>query len=433
MQMQQQAAAQRQQQQEAQRRAMAQAAQQPQQGLQGVPPQGQGQHAHPQPNGVMPNTMQGQPQRFHQQVSQAQISSPIVRNGTPQSHSSPTVNNMGNIPMQHSTSSMGGSPPRPGSVVNPQMGGPAAHGMTAQRSQQSHAGTPRMPSATPNIQSTPLNRQMSQTPRMSQASPLQGPMAQAPHMPQQMMHNGQPMNLNPAQQQALQLQQQQAILAQRAQRMQREAAMAQGLQMNGQPMNQTQQQMFQAQIMRAQQAQAAQGQGGPQIAQNYQAQLAAMAQRTGQMPQNMNFNGQGMSNMQQMQQIQQMQQMQQMQAAAQAQAQAHAQNQQQPQMNAQAQQQAQQNAMLQKSIANATQNLYQQNFPTLQAQYPNGIPDEALRNFKSQCQQSATQQVHQTFRARRQMAAHQQMMAAQQGGMNPNGMNGMGMQRPNGM
>jgi transcription factor SPT20 len=202
--------------------------------------------------------------------------------------------------------------------------------------------------------------------------------------------------------------------------------------MTGQPMNQSQQQMFQNQLMRAQaqQAQLAQGQGGPQIAQNYQAQLAAMAQRTGQMPQNMNFNGQGIPNMQQMQQIQQMQQMQQMQAAAQAQAQAqaHAQNQQQPQMNAQAQQQAQ-NAMLQKSIAN----LYQQNYPTLQAQFPNGIPDDALRNFKSQCQQTATQQVHQTFRARRQMAQHQQMLAAQQGGMNPNGMNGMGMQRPNGM
>jgi hypothetical protein len=31
------------------------------------------------------------------------------------------------------------------------------------------------------------------------------------------------------------------------------------------------------------------------------------------------------------------------------------------------------------------------------------------------------------------MQQHQQMLNAQQGGMNPNGMNGMGMQRPNGM
>jgi transcription factor SPT20 len=426
----QQAAAQRNlvaQQQEAQRRATAQAAQQPQQQMQGVQSQGQGQQGHPQSNNIMASGMPNQPQRFHQQhVSQAQMSSPIVRNGTPQNHSSPTVNNLGNIPMQHSNSSMGGSPQRPGSVVNSQIGGPASHVMTAQRSQQSHVGTPRMPSATPNVQSTPLNRQMSATPRMSQASPLQGQMAQVAHMPQQMMNNGQPMNLTPAQQQALQLQQQQAIMAQRLQR-QREA-MAQGLQMNGgQPMNQ--QQML---MMRAQQ-QAAQAGNMPQLAQNYQAQMAAMARQAGNMPQAMNFNTQGMNPMQ-VQQAIQMQQMQQMQAQ-QAQAQAHAQNQQQAQMNPQ----AQQNAMLNKSIQNAAQNMYQQHFPNLQAQYPTGVPEEAVRQLRAQCQAQATQQVHTTFRARRQMQAHQQMLAAQQGGMNPNvmngmnGMNGMGMQRPNGM
>jgi transcription factor SPT20 len=416
-----------QQQQEA-RRVMAQA--QAQSGMQGIP-QVQGQHAHPQPNGIMANGIQGQPQRFHQQqVSQAQISSPIVRNGTPQNHSSP----MGNVPMQHSTSSMGGSPPRPGSVVNPQIGGPTSHGMTAQRSQQSHAGTPRMPSATPNLQSTPLNRQMSATPRMSQASPLQGQMAQVPHIPQQMMNNGQPMNLNPAQQQHLAMQQQQAILQQRMQRQREHAVLQQGMQMNGnQPM--TQQQMMQAQLMRAQQAQAqAQAQGGnmPQLAQNYQAQLAAMAQQTGNMPQNMNFNAQGMNNMQmQAMQMQRMHQMQQAQANAQAQ---HTQNQQQPQMNVQAAQQAQQNAILTKSIQNAAQVIYQTQFPNLQSQYPNGIPEEVMRNFRAQCQQTATRQVHDSFRARRQIQ-HQQIMAAQQGGMNPgmNGMSGLGVQRPNGM
>ncbi|KAG0648946.1 SAGA complex subunit spt20 [Hyphodiscus hymeniophilus] len=429
----QQAAAQRNlaQQQEVQRRAMAQGAQQSQPGMQAIPPQ----HAHPQPN--IANGMQGQPQRFHQQqASQAQISSPIVRNGTPQNHSSP-MNNMGNIPMQHSTSSMGGSPPRPGSVVNPQMGGPTSHVMTAQRSQQSHAGTPRMHSATPNIQSTPLNRQMSATPRMSQASPLNGQMAQTPQMPQQMMNNGQMMNLNSAQQNTLQLQQQQAIMAQRMQRQREAAALAQSIQMqNGGQTLTPQQQMMQAQLVRAQQQQAQQAQGGnmPQLAQNYQQQLAQMAQQSGNMPQNMNFNAQGMSPMQiQAMQMQRMQQMQQAQANAQAQAQAHAQNQHQPQMNPQAAQQAQQNQMLAKSIQNAAQNLYQQHFPTLQAQYPNGVPEEAMRNLRAQCQQQATQQVHSTFRARRQMQQHQQMLVAQQGGMNPNGMNGMGMQRPNGM
>ena len=433
----QQAAAQRNmaQQQENQRRAMAQAVQQPPQGIQGVPPQ----HAHPQHN--MVNGMQGQPQRFHQQqVSQAQISSPIVRNGTPQNHSSPIVNNMGNIPMQHSTSSMGGSPPRPGSVVNQQIGGPVSHGMSAQRSQQSHTGTPRMPSATPNLQSTPMNRQMSATPRMSQASPLNGQMAQVPQMPQQMMNNGQMMNLNSAQQNTLQLQQQQAIMQQRLHRQREAAALAQGLQMNG-GQQMTQQQLMQAQLVRAQQQQAAQAQGGnmPQLAQNYQQQLAQMAQQTGNMPQGLPFNAQGMNPMQ-MQQAIQMQRMQQMhqaqamnQAHAQAQAQAHAQNQHQPQMTPQAAQQAQQNAMLAKSIQNAAQNMYQQNFPNLQAQFPNGVPEEAMRNLRAQCQQSATQQVHNSFRARKQMQHQQQMLQAQQGGMNPNGMNGMGMQRPNGM
>lgn len=406
VQMAQQAAAvrQQQQQQEAHRRALAVAAQQQasQQTLQGVPQQLQAQHAHPQPNGMMPDGMQAQPQRFHQQqVSQAQISSPIVRNGTPQSHSSPTVNNIGSIPMQHSTPSMAGSPPRPGSV-NPQMGGPTSHGMTAQRSQQSHAGTPRMPSATPNLQSTPLNRQMSQTPRMSQASPLQGPMVQAPHI-QQMMVGGIPMNLNPAQQQQFQLQQQQQQMIQQRILRQREAA-AQGLGgMNGPQMNQnaqlSQQQMM---LLRAQQSQ----QGNmPQFAQNYAAQMAAMAQRTGGMPQN--FNNPNMPNMAQMQQMQNHQ------AAAQA--------------------QQNQTQIIQRSISNAANALYQQYYPQLQAQYPGGIPEEAIRALKAQCTQQGTVQVQNTFRARRQIQQQQQMMAGQQGGMQQNPMNGMGMQRPQGM
>lgn len=113
--------------------------------------------------------------------------------------------------MQNSNSSMGGSPPRPGSVVNqnhPQMGGPVAHNMSAQRSQQSHAGTPRMPNATPNVQSTPINRPMSQTPRMSQASPLQNPMAPAPNM--MMTGNGQ--MVNPAAEQQQRMIQQQRMM-----------------------------------------------------------------------------------------------------------------------------------------------------------------------------------------------------------------------------
>lgn len=271
----------RQQQQEAHRRALASQAQQ--QNLQQLPPQmQQGQHGHPQPNG-MPNGMQAQPQRFHQQqVSQAQMSSPIVRNGTPQSHghSSPTVNNMGNIPMQHSTSSIGGSPPRPASVVHqnhPQMAAPMSQPMSTQRSQQSHGGTPRIPSATPNVQSTPLNRQMSQTPRMSQGSPLQGPVSQGPVM-QQMVNSGQmPMGLNPSQQ--MQINQQ--LMQQRIARQNHQAAAAaNGMPMvNGQQMSP--QQFLQAQQIMQQRQQNNLTNSQNQISQQYAAQVAAMAQRQG--------------------------------------------------------------------------------------------------------------------------------------------------------
>jgi transcription factor SPT20 len=188
----------------ARRRAAMAAGSQQQLGIQGAPTQGQIQHAHPQAN--MANGIQAQARFHQQQASQAQIPSPIVRNNTPQNlqnHSSP----MSNIPMQNSTSSMGGSPPRTGSVVNqnhPQMGNPAAHNMSAQRSQQSHAGTPRMVNATPNVQSTPINRPMSQTPRMSQASPLQNSMAPAPNM--MMAANGQMVNPAAAQERMMQQQ-----------------------------------------------------------------------------------------------------------------------------------------------------------------------------------------------------------------------------------
>jgi len=438
-QQQQQAQAQAQAQQEAHRRSQMQS----QQMQQGIPAQ----HAHPHVNGTMANGIPAQPQRFHQQqVSQAQTSSPIVRNGTPQSHSSPTVNGMGNVPMQQSTSSMGGSPPRPGSVVNhPQMGAPT--GMSAQRSQQSHAGTPRMPNSTPNVQSTPLNRQMSQTPRMSQGSP-QGPMASAP----QMMMQQQQMT---PQQAALQQQRLQMIQNQQAQRMM-------GGQMNpaGQMNAASAQQMLQAQqIMRQQQLQQQQGiqQGSipAQLAQNYAATMAAMAQRAGPNPNmNMNFgNNQSMANMQPMniQQMQQMQQMQMQQAAraqaAQAQAHAHAQAQAQAQA-AQAQAQTPQHQMFQQQILAVANTLcmwfFRLNFvhlscpgrgaqlslpsfaanhvvrlhggfpsmhadqdhldnqqkPILLQQHNGLVPDEADKNLRQRCHQAAQQQVTAGFRAR---------------------------------
>ncbi|KAI9051422.1 hypothetical protein LZ554_004468 [Drepanopeziza brunnea f. sp. 'monogermtubi'] len=409
----------------ARRRQAAQQTAQAQQGGQGAPHlqqsgQVQNPHGHPQPNGIA-----AQPQRFHQQqVSQTQASSPIVRNGTPQNHSSPVVNNMGNVPMQHSTSSMGGSPARPGSVVHqnhPQMG-PGAHGMVAQRSQQSHAGTPRMPVATPNIQSTPLNRPMSQTPRMSQGSPMQGSMAtmQVPMM------NGQQMQVNSQQAQVMQQQQRIAVM-----------------------------------MRNQQQAQVAQQNAGPNLQQAYGAQMAAIAQRSGGLGPNMNQNmmngqqamtGMPQMTMQQMQQMQQMRQQAQVQAQAQAMggqqmnsqqymaaqmmrqqqqqaAQQAAQQQQQPLNPQQQQHQAAQQQLFQQQVMATASAMYSQQRPKVAAQYANGaIPEEIDRSLRATCQQTATATVQRQFQARR--AQHQQAMMAAQGGMqqNMNGMhNGMGM------
>ncbi|KFH48434.1 SAGA complex subunit-like protein [Hapsidospora chrysogenum ATCC 11550] len=143
-----------------------------------------------QANGTV-NGVGGQAQaRFQAQMAQAPASSPVVRHGTPQSHSSPMVNN--SVPMQQTSSAMAASPPRPSSVVqNPPMSVPMAHNMSARGSQQSHpSGTPRMPHSTPNMaHGTPINRQaMAGTPRMTQASSPPNMMAQMGQ--NAMMNNG---------------------------------------------------------------------------------------------------------------------------------------------------------------------------------------------------------------------------------------------------
>ncbi|KAI9651383.1 hypothetical protein NHQ30_001425 [Ciborinia camelliae] len=408
-------------QQEAQRRALAAQQQQQQhpQALQGIPPQAQGPHAHPsQTNGVVSNAMQAQ--RFHpHQGTQAQMSSPIVRNGTPHSQASPTVNNgIGNNPMQHSTSSMGGSPPRPGSVVHqnhPQMGAPVSHVMVPQRSQQSHAGTPRMHNATPNTQSTPLNRGL--TPRMSQGSPLQGVMAQAPAMGQMGMNATQAhvqnlSSLTPAQNQ-------QYLMQLRAQQQAQQQAQSMGAMLNGQQM--TPQQIMQHQHMRQMQMQAnANNNPNHQLTQGYQNQLAAMRQAG--MPPNMNINmnqqfmGNNM-NMQNMQNMAIQQQLQQQQLQQQQQQQQHAQHPQQQQQSS-----LQQNQIVQQYMANnpalTNQQLalaYKQIASREQATgaYPQGLPDHAKKKIQS----AAHTMVFQLFKARLQQAGIQ------------NGM-GMGRQQP---
>lgn len=407
--------------QEARRRQLAQQQAQAQQSLQGIPNPMQGQHGHPAANNIIPNAMQGQPQRFHnQQVSQAQISSPIVRNGTPQSHSSPILNNMGNVPMQHSTSSMGGSPPRPGSVVHqnhPQMGA-QGHGMAPQRSQQSHSGTPRMPNSTPHIQSTPLNRQMSQTPRNSQGSPVQVSMAQA--QTPMMMANGH-LQMNPQQQQILQAQQQQQQQQRMAAAMLRQNA-ANGGMINGQQGNPMQQYAAQARMIQEQQRQQQGGMQNPQLAQ-YAAQMAAMGQQGMQQAGvNPNMrNGQPM-NAQQMQMQQQLQLRMQHAAQAQAAQQAQAQAQGMQPQQQHPQQGNQLNPVIMAQIRQQAGIFYRERMPGFQAQYGGGnVPPEQDHQFRAKCHADAQNVVIRARRAQAaQVAAQQQAMMAQSAAMQQN-------------
>ncbi|TVY21793.1 SAGA complex subunit spt20 [Lachnellula arida] len=401
-------------QQNARRQQQAQQAQL-QQGLQGVPPQMQPQHAHPPANNIIANGIQGQPQRFHnQQNSQAPVSSPIIRNGTPQNHSSPIVGNLGNVPMQHSTSSMGGSPPRPRSVVHqnhPQMGA-QGHGMVPQRSQQSHAGTPRMPNSTPHIQSTP--RQLSQTPRLSQGSPVQTPMAQA--QTPMMMANGQMQMNNPNH--IMRQQQMQAMLRQNAANI----GMPNGSQVSPQAMHyaQAQARMIQ-QHQQNQQQQGGMQMGGnnnPHLAQ-YAAQMAAMGQQG--MHQagmgNLRSNGQPL-NAQQMQIQQQIHyRMQQAQVQAQAQAQAQIQGMQQQPQQQHPQQSGGLNPIIAAQIRQQAGLFYRERMAAFQAQHPGGVTPDQDRNFRAQCQADAQAAV---LRLRREQVARQAMMAQQGAAMQQN-------------
>ena len=142
-------------------------------------------------NGVQPNGF-----------SHAQLSSPVIRNGTPHSNASPVIGGMmgsqaGGVPMQPTSSGQGGSPPRPPSAA--QHGHPPAGGirMVQQGSRQQHPsrtstpqmnGTPNMAQATPHIpHSTPIMNQGTPTSRMSHGSPPN--MGQNPNMT--MVANGQ--------------------------------------------------------------------------------------------------------------------------------------------------------------------------------------------------------------------------------------------------
>ncbi|KAJ5286589.1 Spt20 family [Penicillium angulare] len=161
-------------------------------------------------------------------VSQGQQSSPIVRNQTPHSTSSPLVGNIMTtqaVPMSISASQQSGSPPRPPSSLqhgHPNMMG---HPMAPSRSQQgpSRHGTPQMTQGTPAMShATPIMRNVTPTQRMGHGSPNHSTMGQTPVMNHaipntQQMGNG----IALTQQQQIMLQQrQQALLAQQQQQQQ---------------------------------------------------------------------------------------------------------------------------------------------------------------------------------------------------------------------
>ena len=398
---------QQQQQQDQTRRQMAQQAQQNQPGLQGQHPQipqAGVQHAHP-PQNVIPNGIAAGQQRLiqqqqQQQFTQTQASSPVIRNATPHNLSSPMVASNLGVQMQHSNSGMGGSPPRPGSVVqqgHQQMTPAMAQAMRTQGSQNSHGGTPRLPSATPNMPQ-PVPRQMNQTPRMSQSSPMPGQMAQTPLMnnPQMMMQNNQLANM--------QFQQVQIAAQQQAQQRMRQQAAQQAMgssPINGQQMTQ---QQFAMQQMHQQQGNPGMMSGG-QISTQYAAHMRQMAQaQHAALQQNGNPNFMGPNGMHpQMLQAQQAQQ-----------AQQHGQ---------------QQMSNMQRNIQIVSQKFYQQGIQVLLNQCGGQIPPEAMAQYKQSCTTRA--QAYVTQMRAQQMRAQAQ---AQQIGMGQNmNMNGMGMQRPPGM
>ncbi|KAJ5871920.1 Spt20 family [Penicillium soppii] len=277
-------------------------------------------------------------------VSQGQQSSPVVRNQTPHTASSPLVgNNMHTqaVPMTMSASGSG-SPPRPPSALQHAHPNVMSHPMAPSRSQQgpSRHGTPQMTQGTPAMShATPIMRNVTPTQRMGHGSP-NNPMGQTPVMNQGMsattQMNGMP--FTPQQQQMMLQHRQQQLLAaqqghmphnqftpQQIAQLQANAHAQQNIQ------NHQQQQLLQAQQQQQQQQQNNQPvQKVPQHSQQaYQAQLMraqyaqmqiVKQQSGGQHPQMQGQQNQQHQGNQQMTPQQQQQQQQQMLMAAAAQA-----------------------------------------------------------------------------------------------------------------
>jgi transcription factor SPT20 len=160
------------------------------------------------------------------QVSQGQMSSPVVRNQTPHATSSPVVGSgmgtQGGVSMSMTASAQGaGSPPRPPSTMQHAHPGVMGHPMAPSRSQQSQSrnGTPQMTQGTPAMShATPIMRNVTPTQRMAHGSPPNTTITQTPVMGNAMMGTpqmaGMGIQMTPQQQQLLLQQRQQAMMAQ---------------------------------------------------------------------------------------------------------------------------------------------------------------------------------------------------------------------------
>lgn len=133
------------------------------------------------------------------QVSQGQMSSPVVRNQTPHATSSPVVGSgigtQGGVSMSMTASAQGaGSPPRPPSTMQHAHPGVMGHPMAPSRSQQSQSrnGTPQMTQGTPAMShATPVMRNVTPTQRMAHASPPNTNITQTPVMGNTMINTPQ--------------------------------------------------------------------------------------------------------------------------------------------------------------------------------------------------------------------------------------------------
>jgi transcription factor SPT20 len=381
------------------------------------------QHAHPSnPNTVMAGAHQ-------MAAAQAHHSSPVTRNMTPNSNSSPVVGammsqggqsmSMNRIPSNQTA----GSPARPGSAL--QHAHPVnASVMNAQRSQQPQSGngTPQMQNSTPRLgQATPVMANVTPTPRVSQASPNHPNTVVTPIMAQTMMAtqraNGPQASLQ-QQQMLLHRQQQQAAQAQFAQQQQQQARYQQQMQGSSpnNPMSAQGSNLQQLATHQAHQAHQQQAAALREKEEQYRQQL--QMQMANQMNQNHQPNGQLAPNGMNLQQQQQAMHMSQQQQGY-------------PHQGVPQQQQMRPEQVL--FFRRICSEMYQRSLAQAKAQYGPNLPPQmterlqqaALAKARETMKQQGVQQQMYAFQQQQAQAQQQQMANMGNGGM-MGGMGGMG-------